>query len=77
MRSGWLNSNLKQTGRIGQRTHVSSFAAITQSGAWLNTAGVAPIAFWSQRNEQRLLDRTQSEFFARQDPELLRPILEE
>lgn len=34
-------------------------------------------AFWRRRNERRLLDRALSEFFARQDPELLRPIPEE
>ena len=32
------------------------------------------LAFWSRRNERLLLDRALSEFFARQDPELLRPI---
>ena len=35
------------------------------------------LAFWSRRNERLLLDRALSEFFARQDPELLRPIPEE
>ena len=35
------------------------------------------MAFWSRRNERLLLDRALSEFFARQDPELLRPIPEE
>jgi hypothetical protein len=35
------------------------------------------MAFWSRRNERHLLDRALSEFFARQDPELLRPIPEE
>ena len=34
------------------------------------------LAFWSRRNERLLLDRALSEFFARQDPELLRPIPE-
>lgn len=32
------------------------------------------LAFWSRRNERALLERALSEFFARQDPELLRPI---
>ena len=35
------------------------------------------MAFWSRRNERHLLDRALSEFFARQDPEVLRPIPEE
>jgi hypothetical protein len=35
------------------------------------------MAFWSRRNERLLLDRALSEFFARQDPELLRPIPKE
>ncbi|OGX89657.1 hypothetical protein BEN47_19470 [Hymenobacter lapidarius] len=35
------------------------------------------LAFWSRRNERLLLDRALSEFFARQDSELLRPIPEE
>ena len=35
------------------------------------------LAFWSRRNERLLLDRALSEFFAQQDPELLRPIPEE
>jgi hypothetical protein len=35
------------------------------------------LAFWSRRNERLLLDRALSEFFARQDPELLRPIPKE
>ena len=35
------------------------------------------LAFWSRRNERLLLDRALSEFFARQDPELLRPIPQE
>jgi hypothetical protein len=35
------------------------------------------LAFWSRRNERLLLDRALSEFFARQDPDLLRPIPEE
>ena len=35
------------------------------------------MAFWSRRNERLLLDRALSEFFARQDQELLRPIPEE
>ena len=35
------------------------------------------LAFWSRRNERLLLERALSEFFARQDPELLRPIPEE
>ena len=34
------------------------------------------LAFWSRRNERLLLERALSEFFARQDPELLRPIPE-
>lgn len=32
------------------------------------------LAFWSRRNERALLERALSEFFARQDPDLLRPI---
>ena len=32
------------------------------------------LAFWSRRNERLLLERALTEFFARQDPELLRPI---
>ena len=32
------------------------------------------LAFWSRRNERLLLERALSEFFARQDPKLLRPI---
>jgi hypothetical protein len=35
------------------------------------------LAFWSRRNERLLLERALSEFFSRQDPELLRPIPEE
>ena len=35
------------------------------------------LAFWSRRNERLLLERALSEFFALQDPELLRPIPEE
>ena len=35
------------------------------------------LAFWSRRNERLLLERALSEFFARQNPELLRPIPEE
>ena len=35
------------------------------------------LAFWSRRNERLLLHRALSEFFARQDPDLLRPIPEE
>jgi hypothetical protein len=35
------------------------------------------LAFWSRRNERVLLDRALSEFFARQDPEMLRPIPEQ
>ena len=35
------------------------------------------LAFWSRRNERLLLDRALTEFFARQDPELLRPIPQE
>ncbi|OWP61717.1 hypothetical protein CDA63_18015 [Hymenobacter amundsenii] len=35
------------------------------------------LAFWSRRNERLLLDRALSEFFARQDPDLLRPIPKE
>ena len=35
------------------------------------------LAFWSRRNERLILDRALSEFFARQDPDLLRPIPEE
>ena len=35
------------------------------------------LAFWSRRNERLLLEHALSEFFARQDPELLRPIPEE
>ena len=35
------------------------------------------LAFWSRRNERLLLERALSEFFARQDPDLLRPIPEE
>jgi len=34
------------------------------------------LAFWSRRNERALLERALSEFFARQDPEMLRPIPE-
>ena len=34
------------------------------------------LAFWSRRNERLLLERALTEFFARQDPELLRPIPE-
>ena len=32
------------------------------------------LAFWSRRNERLLLEQALSEFFSRQDPELLRPI---
>lgn len=35
------------------------------------------LAFWSRRNERALLERALTEFFARQDPELLRPIPEQ
>jgi hypothetical protein len=35
------------------------------------------LAFWSRRNERLLLERALTEFFARQDPELLRPIPEQ
>ena len=35
------------------------------------------LAFWSRRNERLLLDRALSEFFARQDPDLLLPIPQE
>jgi len=35
------------------------------------------LAFWSRRNERVLLERALAEFFARQDPELLRPIPEQ
>jgi hypothetical protein len=35
------------------------------------------LAFWSRRNERLLLDQALREFFARQDPELLRPIPKE
>ncbi len=35
------------------------------------------LAFWSRRNERVLLERALSEFFARQDPEMLRPIPEQ
>ena len=35
------------------------------------------LAFWSRRNERLLLDRALSEFFARQDPDLLLPIPKE
>lgn len=35
------------------------------------------LAFWSRRNERVLLERALTEFFARQDQELLRPIPEE
>ena len=35
------------------------------------------LAFWSRRNERVLLERALTEFFARQDPELLRPIPEQ
>ena len=35
------------------------------------------MAFWSRRNERHLLDRALSEFFARQDPDVLRPIPEQ
>jgi hypothetical protein len=35
------------------------------------------LAFWSRRNERLLLERALTEFFARQDPELLRPIPED
>ena len=35
------------------------------------------LAFWSRRNERLLLDRALSEFFARQDLDLLRPIPQE
>lgn len=35
------------------------------------------LAFWSRRNERLLLERALSEFFASQDPELLRPIPQE
>ena len=35
------------------------------------------LAFWSRRNERLLLERALSEFFARQDPDLLRPIPKE
>ena len=42
-----------------------------------HTEQLSRMAFWSRRNERLLLDRALSEFFARQDPELLRPIPEE
>lgn len=32
------------------------------------------LAFWSRRNERLILERALTEFFARQEPELLRPI---
>jgi hypothetical protein len=35
------------------------------------------LAFWSRRNERVLLERALTEFFARQDQELLRPIPEQ
>jgi hypothetical protein len=35
------------------------------------------LAFWSRRNERLLLERALNEFFAKQDPEQLRPIPEE
>jgi hypothetical protein len=35
------------------------------------------LAFWSRRNERVLLAQALTEFFARQDPELLRPIPEQ
>lgn len=35
------------------------------------------LAFWSRRNERVLLERALAEFFARQDPEMLRPIPEQ
>jgi hypothetical protein len=35
------------------------------------------LAFWSRRNERLILERALTEFFARQDPELLRPIPED
>lgn len=35
------------------------------------------LAFWSRRNERVLLERALTEFFARQDPELMRPIPEQ
>jgi hypothetical protein len=35
------------------------------------------LAFWSRRNERVLLERALAEFFARQDPDLLRPIPEQ
>lgn len=35
------------------------------------------LAFWSRRNERALLERALTEFFARQDQELLRPIPEQ
>ncbi len=35
------------------------------------------LAFWSRRNERLLLERALTEFFARQDPEMLRPIPEQ
>jgi hypothetical protein len=35
------------------------------------------LAFWSRRNERLLLERALTEFFARQDPELLQPIPEQ
>lgn len=35
------------------------------------------LAFWSRRNERLLLDQALREFFARQDPELLRPVPKE
>lgn len=34
------------------------------------------LAFWSRRNERLILERALTEFFARQDPDLLRPIPE-
>jgi len=35
------------------------------------------LAFWSRRNERLILERALTEFFARQEPELLRPIPED
>ena len=35
------------------------------------------LAFWSRRNERLLLERALTEFFAQQDPDLLRPIPED
>jgi len=32
------------------------------------------LAFWSRRNERVLLEKALAEFFARQDPDQLRPI---